>query len=65
MRNSISPLNDHPDVVDLRGRVNSKLARPGSVGDSDRPFSAGVIGLGAELGVVGVLGRETVKPLLR
>jgi len=60
MRNSISPLNDHPDVVDLRGRENSKLGRPCDVGESDCPLSAGVTGLGAELGVVGVLGRETV-----
>lgn len=65
MRNSISPLNDHPDVVDLRGRENSKLGRPCDVGDNDCPLSAGVTGLGAELGVVGVLGREMVNPLLR
>jgi hypothetical protein len=65
MRNSISPLNDHPDVVDLRGRVNSKLGRPCDVDDSDCPLSAGVTGLGAVLGVVGVSGRETVAPWLR
>jgi hypothetical protein len=65
MRNSISPLNDHPDVVDLRGRENSKLGRPCDVGDSERPLSAGVTGLGAELGVAGVFGRETVAPWLR
>ena len=65
MRNSISPLNDHPDVVDLRGRVNSKLGRPCEVGDNDGPLSAGVTGLGVELRVVGVSGREMVNPLLR
>src|SRR6266404_1390511 len=65
MRNSISPLNDHPDVVDLRGRVNSKLGRPCGVDDNECPLSPGVTGLGAELGVVGVLGREMFTPLLR
>lgn len=65
MRNSISPLNDHPEVVDLRGRVNSKLGRPCDVDDSGRPLSAGVTGLGAELGVVGVAGREIGAPWLR
>jgi hypothetical protein len=58
--NSISPLTDHPDVVDLRGRVNSKLGRPGGGDGNDCLVSMDMDVAGAELGVVGVSGREPV-----
>jgi hypothetical protein len=61
--NSISPLTDHPDVVDLRGRVNSKLGRPGGGDGNDCLVSMDVAG--AEFGVVGVSGREGVPILLK
>ncbi len=60
---SISPLNDQPDVVELRGRVNSKLGRPGGGDGSDWPLSVNVGRV--ETGVVGVIGRGEIPPLLR
>lgn len=54
---SISPLNDHPDVVELRGRVNSKLGRPGGDGRG-RPLSGDVGGV--EIAVVGMFGRGEI-----
>ena len=60
---SISPLNDHPDVVELRGRVNSKLGRPGG-GDGSGCLSSGDVG-GAAIAVLGVFGRDKIPPSLR
>ena len=51
IRSSISPLNDHPDVVELRGRLNSKLGRSGGGDGGNCPLLDNVGG--PETGVVG------------
>jgi hypothetical protein len=60
---SISPLNDHPDVVELRGRVNSKLGRSGG-GDGNSCLLSVNVG-GALTAVIGVIGRGIIPQSLR